>query len=86
MADIDCSPIMVVSINTLFLYNKLIRKRGLVYLIDDFVEKYLSRNAKTGEYDIPAIADFDEYLRKNRYNKSAEINKRHQKLMGDRSL
>ena len=83
MADIDCSPIMVVSINTLFLYNKLIRKRGLVYLIDDFVNKYLSRNTKTGEYDIPAIADFDEYLRKNRYNKSTEINKWNQKLMGD---
>ena len=82
MADIDCSPIMVVSINTLFLYNNLLRKKGFVRYIDDFVKKYMSRNAKTGEYDIPVIADFDEYLRKNRFNKSAEVNKWNQKIMG----
>lgn len=73
--DIACRPIMAISINTLFLYNNLIRKRGLDNLIDTFLEKEIKID-KYGNYNLPFWADFDAYLRKNSFNKSATIGKR----------
>ena len=73
--DIACRPIMAISINTLFLYNNLIRKRGLDNLIDTFLEKEIQID-KYGNYNLPFWADFDAYLRKNSFNKSATIGKR----------
>lgn len=72
--DIACRPIMAISINTLFLYNNLIRKRGLDNLIDTFLEKEIKID-KYGNYNLPFWADFDAYLRKNSFNKSATIGK-----------
>lgn len=66
-------PIMVVSINTLYLYDDLLRKRGLTRVIDSFVREYTKYDAKTCQYEIPALADFDEYLRANTFNKSNDI-------------
>ncbi len=66
-------PIMVVSINTLYLYDDLLRKRGLTRVIDSFVRENTRYDAKTGQYDIPAMADFDEYLRFNTFNKTNDI-------------
>ena len=73
--DIACRPIMAISINTLFLYNNIIRKRGLDNLIDTFLEKEIKID-KYGNYNLPFGADFDAYLRKNSFNKSATIGKR----------
>ena len=73
--DIACRPIMAISINTLFLYNNIIRKRGLDNLIDTFLEKEIKID-KYGNYNLPFWADFDAYLRKNSFNKSATIGKR----------
>ena len=73
-------PVMVVSINTLYLYDDLLRKRGLTRVIDSFVRENTEHDANTGQYDIPAMADFDEYLRLNPFNKSNDIAKWYNKL------
>ena len=72
--DIACRPIMAISINTLFLYDNLIRKRGLNNLIDTFLEKEVKID-KYGNYELPPLADFDAYLRRNSFNKSVTIGK-----------
>lgn len=66
-------PIMVVSINTLYLYDSLLRKRGITRVIDTFVRENTEYDTKTCQYTIPALADFDEYLRANAFNKSNDI-------------
>ena len=38
LKDVACMPVMVVSINTLYLYDKLLRRKGLTNIIDAFVE------------------------------------------------
>ena len=72
--NVACRPVMAISINTLFLYDNLIRKRGLDNLIDTFLEKEV-KIEKYGNYDLPTWADFDAYLRRNSFNKSATIGK-----------
>lgn len=70
----DCSimPIMVVSINTLYLYDSLLAKRGLCNVIDAFVRDYAKYDSTTGRYNVAALADFDAYLRRNPYKKSGD--------------
>lgn len=75
MSVMACAPVMVVSINTLFLYDKFLLKRGLTNVIDEFVEKNAVCDHKSGEYKLSVMADFDEYLRKNRFNKKSDIMK-----------
>ena len=68
-----CDPIMAVSINSLYLYNDLIRKRGLTNIIDTFLGKNAKYDESTGKYKINELADFDDYLRTNPFNKSSDM-------------
>lgn len=69
-----CMPVMALSINTLFLYDELILRRGLPKLIDAFVEKNSTLD-KDGNYVMNDEADFDAYLHRNRYRKGNEFTK-----------
>lgn len=80
LVSISFMPVMVVSINTLYLYDDLLQKRGLTNVIDTFVKKYAKQDPQTGEYSISALADFDEYLRLNPYNKRGDMVKWHKNL------
>lgn len=80
VSDTSCMPVMVVSINTLYLYDKLLARRGFTKVIDSFVNEYAKYNTQTGEYSIPEMADFDEYLRRNSFNKRSEMMKWHRQL------
>lgn len=64
-----CLPVMAVSINTLFLYDNLLRSRGLTNVIDDFVRKNSTAD-KDGNVILFKDADFDNYLRQNQFRKS----------------
>lgn len=81
MSDTSCMPIMVVSINTLYLYDKLLQKKGLTNVIDTFVAEYTKKDSLTGEYQISEVADFDEYLRNNPFNKRNDMIKWHKTLL-----
>lgn len=65
-------PVMVVSINTLYLYDKMLRSRGLTNVIDAFVRDNAVYNKSTGVYTFSEIADFDGYLRRNKFIKSGD--------------
>lgn len=67
--DIVCKPVMVCSINTLYLYDRLIKSRGFTNLIDSF----LTREAvidKYGNFILKSTADFDYFLRCHSFNKA----------------
>ena len=81
MSDIACMPIMVVSVNTLYLQDKLLQKKGLTNVIDSFVAENAKQDSQTGEYRISPLADFDEYLRNNPYNKRSDMMRWHKQLM-----
>ncbi len=68
-------PIMVVSINTLYLYNSLLLKRRLTKVINDFVRANAKYDNATSQYLISSTADFDEYLRMNKFNKKNDVSK-----------
>ncbi len=78
---IACMPIMVTSINTLFLQDNLLKTRGLTKVINSFVAANAKKNLKTGEYYFPELADFDEYLRSIPFNKRNDMMKWHKLLM-----
>lgn len=81
LSSISFKPVMVVSINTLYLYDTLLQRRGLTNVIDSFVEMYAKQDPKTGEYSISPLADFDEYLRHNPFNKRSDMVKWHKNLL-----
>ena len=81
MSDIACMPIMVVSINTLYLQDKFLQKKGLTNVIDSFVAENAKQDSKTGEYRISPLADFDEYLRNNPYNKRGDMMRWYRNLL-----
>lgn len=69
-----CQPVMAVSINTLFLYDDLLRSRGLTSVISEFVRKH-SETDKDGNVILFEAADFDNYLRQNPFHKSNVLRK-----------
>ena len=69
-----CMPVMVLSIHTLYLYDSLIRRVGLPRIINDFVYEYSIRD-NDGNYILNQDADFDAYLRRNKFNKGSELAK-----------
>ncbi len=75
LADMDCKPIIPVSINTLYLHDNLIRKKGLPNIIDSFIDRNATFDKLTGKYNINELADFDNYLRKFPFDKSNDIEK-----------
>ncbi len=81
LSEMDCKPIMVVSINTLYLYDNLILKRSLTNIIDTFLSKNTTYDESTGKYNVNELADFDAYLRSNHFNKSNDIKKWFNKIM-----
>jgi hypothetical protein len=74
-------PIMVVSINTLYLYDNLLSKRGVCNVIDEFVKGNATYDKNSGMYHIPAVADFDQYLRYNPFKKASDATKWLKKIM-----
>ena len=72
LRDISCMPVMVVSINTLYLYDELLLKKGLTNVIDSFLRDNAVYDDCTGAYNLMATADFDEYLRKNPFRKAKD--------------
>ena len=72
LRDISCRPVMVVSINTLYLYDKLLLKNGLTKVIDSFLKDNAVYDNCTGVYNLIETADFDEYLRKNPFHKAGD--------------
>ena len=72
LRDISCRPVMVVSINTLYLYDKLLLKKGLTKVIDSFLKDNAVYDNCTGVYNLLETADFDEYLRKNPFHKAGD--------------
>ncbi len=77
-------PIMVVSINTLYLYDNLLHKRGLVYFIDSFIKENAKYDPDSGMYSIAEDADFDDYLRRNPFKKSEDAVSWLKKMMNKR--
>lgn len=73
LSDMVCKPIMVISINTLYLYDNLILKRSLTRIIERFLCENATFDKSTGKYEINELADFDDYLRSNPFHKSDEI-------------
>lgn len=66
----ECRPVMAVSIHTLFLYDDLIRSKGLPSLIDEFLQGH----AKQEQDDsLSPLADFDGFLRSKQFCKSDYI-------------
>lgn len=72
LEDISCMPVMVVSINTLYLYDDLLRKKGITNVIDSFVRDYAVFDERDGIYHLPITADFDAYLRRNSFKKAGD--------------
>ena len=81
LTDMDCKPIIPVSINTLYLHDNLIHKKGLPNIIDSFIDRNDTFDKLTGKYKINELADFDDYLRKFPFNKSNDIEKWLHKVM-----
>lgn len=75
LSDMICKPIMVVSINTLCLYDNFILKRSLTNIIDTFLCNNAIYDESTGKYEIYEFADFDGYLRNFPFNKSNDMKK-----------
>ena len=86
LKDISCMPVMVVSINTLYLYDKLLLKKGLTNVIDSFVRENAEYDKHTGVYHLLETADFDEYLRKNPFNKIDDANKWIKEMLNNRQI
>ena len=83
LKDISCMPVMVVSINTLYLYDKLLQKRGFTNVIDSFIRDYAVYDEQDGIYHLPETADFDAYLRRNPFRKAGEAVKWINNFMSD---
>lgn len=83
LSNMVCKPIMVVSINTLYLYDKFIRKRSFTNIIDTFLKTHATYDGSTGKYKLNELADFDGYLRCNAFNKSNDIAKWIRNSMGN---
>ena len=65
-------PVMIVSINTLYLYDKMLHNRGLTNIIDTFVRDNAVYDKNIGEYHFMEIADFDGYLRSYPFQKAGD--------------
>lgn len=78
---IACMPIMVTSIYTLFQQDKLLKTKGLTNVINSFVAANAKQNQKTGQYSVSELADFDDFLRSNPFNKRSDMMRWHKQLM-----
>lgn len=75
LSEMDCKPVMLVSINTFYLYDDFIRRKGLTHIIDLFLQENAQLDIKSGKYKLKDLADFDGYLRRNRFKKSVDAEK-----------
>lgn len=69
-----CMPVMAISINTLYLYDDLIKRRDLPRIIDQFVRTH-SAIGNEGNVILYEDADFDAYLRNNPFQKNNTFGK-----------
>ena len=81
LKDSSIMPIMVISINTLYLYDTFLAKRGICNVIDAFVKDYARYDSETGQYVVDVLADFDTYLRRNTYKKAGDAVRWLKKIM-----
>lgn len=72
MEEISCRPIMILSVPTLLLYDKFIKKRGFYNLIDSFLNKYATLEMNN-KYKIYPLANFDSFIRSFGHDKGYEI-------------
>lgn len=75
LSEMDCKPVMLLSINTLYLYNDLIRRKGFTRVIDAFLKDNAQFDSISGKYELNDFADFDTYIRRNRFKKSIDAEK-----------
>lgn len=76
LLEIECMPVMVLSINTIYLYGDYIRCNGLTQLIDRFLNEVAVYDKTTGQYLFKTVCEcFDGYLRRNHFDKSKETAK-----------
>ncbi|MBQ5446486.1 MAG: hypothetical protein IIT48_07470 [Lachnospiraceae bacterium] len=72
LAEINCLPIIPVSINTLYLYDDIILKKGMFKIIEDYI-RLSSKCHKDGKYHVDQLSDFDAYLHTFPFKKNNEI-------------
>lgn len=72
LSDMVCKPVMLLSINTLYLYDDFIRRKGFTRVIDAFLKDNAQFDSISGKYKLKDLADFDGYLRRNRFKKSVD--------------
>jgi hypothetical protein len=72
LTEICCMPIVPVSINTLFLYDDIIQKKGMFRMIEEYA-RLSSKYQNDGRYIVDSLSDFDAYLRKRPFRKENEI-------------
>lgn len=69
-----CMPVMALSINTIYLYDYIFRKRGFAKVIDEFVGRHATLD-KDGNYVLNEDSDFDGWLHTWPYYKKNDIGK-----------
>ena len=71
LSEINCKPIVPISINTLYLYDKKAKLKGLYRLIDDYIQ-LAAKYQSDGSYLVDPFSNFDEYLRKSPFRKDKD--------------
>lgn len=62
LAETESNPIVVMSIDTLFFYKDIFRRKGFVNVFDDFF-RFNKKSGKTGvDWNLNALADFNGYM------------------------
>lgn len=63
LTDAICHPIIVMSIDTLFRYSEVFKRRGFHIVFDDFYRMNQKNCSSTTEWKMDLLADFDMYMR-----------------------
>lgn len=71
LSEINCKPIVPISINTLYLYDKKAKLKGLYRLIDDYIQ-LAAKYQSDGSYLVDPFSNFDEYLRMSPFRKDKD--------------
>jgi hypothetical protein len=72
LTEMNCLPIIPVSINTLYLYDDIILKKGMFKMIEDYI-RLSSKYHKDGKCQVDQLSDFDAYLHTFPFKKNNEI-------------
>lgn len=72
LSEMSCMPLIPISINTLYLYDDKIKKKGLHRMIDEYIQSS-AKYRKDGTFKVDELSDFDGYLRMKPFQKDNEI-------------